>query len=219
MSQKKSFNQLIIYIIFFFFVWNVYEFVVKPPIMMNFPSIIGTLIQSVIKIGVWTVPSFLLIKKNEGIAIHYPALFQQKTKWSRWLIVALAIVVYLLIMSYIQYGNIAIRASFRPISLINAVLFVGITEELVFRGWILNSLLTKVSKWNAVILSSILFVFIHFPTWIYTGTLNGIISSGGFIQVFILGILFSWSFMKSKNIFVPMLLHMTCNLINTMFYG
>lgn len=219
MSQKKLFNQLILYIILFFLVWNIYEFVIKPPIMMNFPSIVGAIIQSVIKIGVWTVPSFLLIKKNEGIAISYPDLFQQKTKWSRWLLVDLTIVAYLLIISYIQYGNIAIRASFQPASLINTVLFVGITEEMVFRGWILNSLLTKVSKWNAVILSSILFVFIHFPTWIYTGTLNGIILSGGFIQVFILGVLFSWSFMKSKNIFVPMLLHMTWNLINIMFYG
>lgn len=218
MSQKKSVNQLILYIIIFFFVWNLYEFVLKPQILLNLPQMLGTLTQTVIKLSIWTVPSFLLIKKNEGIAIKYPDLFSHRVKWKTWVLVTLVIMIYLLMISYIQYGNIAIRESFQPISLINTVLFVGVTEEMVFRGWLLNSLLTKVSKWNAIILSSILFVFIHFPTWIYTNTFNGIISSGGFIQAFLLGVLFSWSFMKSKNIFVPMLLHMTWNLFNILFF-
>jgi membrane protease YdiL (CAAX protease family) len=33
----------------------------------------------------------------------------------------------------------------------------------------------------------------------------------------LLSIIFSWAFMKSKNIFVPILLHMSWNLYNTIF--
>lgn len=128
-------------------------------------------------------------------------------------------ILYLLIGSYLQYGNLKIRESFQLVSIINSVLFVGITEETVFRGFILNSLLTKINMWGSLALSSALFVVIHFPTWIYTGSFIANLASGGFIQVFILGFIFGITFIKSKNIFVPIILHMVWNLFTIVFYG
>lgn len=79
--------------------------------------------------------------------IPYPQLFRNKIYWKKWIVLLLVMILYLLIGSYLQYGNLKIRESFQLVSIINSVLFVGITEETVFRGWILNSLLTKINMW------------------------------------------------------------------------
>jgi len=216
MSKNK--NSLVTYIILFYLIWSSYELLIKP-LILQMPILPNTFIQTIIKLSVWTLPSYILIKNSSYLEISYPYLFQNKIKWKKWIILLLVMVLYLILGSYFQYGDLKIRETFQIISIINSVLFVGITEEMVFRGLILNTLLTKVNKWGALILSSILFVVIHFPTWIYTGTLVANLISGGFIQVFILSLIFGYSFIKSKNIFVPIVLHMVWNLFTIMFYS
>jgi len=217
MTKKKDTVNLAIYVMIFFIVWSCYELMIKPT-LLDMSPLPSTFIQAIIKISLWTVPSYILIKKSTHLQIPYPQLFKNKIYWKPWLILLLGMVLFLLAGSYFQYGNLKIRETFQMISIINSVLFVGITEELVFRGWILNSLLSRFNIWIALILSSVLFVLIHFPTWIYTGKLMAILTSGSFIQVFVLSIIFGISFIKSRSIFVPMMLHMSWNLFTILFY-
>lgn len=218
MSKNKSTANLVIYTILFFLIWSSYELLIKPYIL-QLPILPSTFIQSIIKLSLWTLPSFILIKNSSNLEIPYPKLFINKIQWKKVIILLLVMILYLLIGSYLQYGNLKIRETFRMISIINSVLFVGITEEMVFRGWILNSLLSRMNTWGALILSSILFVIIHFPTWIYTGSFITNLTSGDFMLAFVLGLIFGMSFIKSENIFVPIILHMVWNLFTIMFYG
>ena len=72
--------------------------------------------------------------------------------------------------------------------------------------------------WYAVLLNAALFLAIHFPIWIYRGQFNNIsIMTNNGIGVILLSIIFSWTFIKSKNIFVPILLHMIWNLFSILF--
>ncbi|MHC5250694.1 lysostaphin resistance A-like protein [Enterococcus sp. LJL90] len=218
MSKNRDLINLAIYIIIFFSVWSFYELLIKPQILELAP-IPSAFIQAIIKVSCWTIPSVLLIKRTTTLQVPYPKLFQTKIYWENWILLLGLMILFLLGGSYLGYGNLQIRETFQPIDLINSVLLVGLTEELVFRGWILNFLLTKMNKFGALILSSSLFLLIHFPTWIHTGTLIPNLVSGGFMQVFFLGILFGIAFIKSKNIFVPMLFHMVWNLIAITYYG
>lgn len=216
--KEKRLNVVFIYLVVFFTIWTVYELLIKPYIILEFSLVVGTLAQTVIKLSVWTIPSYFLIKNNISLPIPFLEIYKTRINWKRLVTLVLIIILYLLVGSYIQYGNIEVRDSFKLIDVINSVLFVGITEELVFRGLILNTLLIKFNRWLSIGVSSILFLMIHFPVWIQTNTFLANLLSGGFIQVFILGIIFSISFIKSRNIFVPIVLHMIWNLFTILFY-
>ena len=98
------------------------------------------------------------------------------------------------------------------------VLFVGITEEMVFRGWLLNITVTENRKWLPIIINAVMFLLIHFPIWIASGIFIDDFTSLNFLCVPALSIIFSWSFIKSKNIWIPITLHMYWDLLMDLFY-
>ena len=79
--------------------------------------------------------------------------------------------IYLAIILYLEDGGFKINPQFKPSDFIDKFLLVDITEELVFRGGILNALLKKISAWLAQIANNLLFLCIHFPIWFQTHTL------------------------------------------------
>ena len=186
------------------------------PIMSESLGVWGfQFVETLTKLVVWTIPAFLLILNyDNSMSISLKGMFANKVKWLRYLPVILAIVAYNLIGAYITYGNIAITAPVQIASLFEIVLFVGITEEPVFRGFLLNVLLKNMQALWAVIISSIMFVIIHFPLWISEGSLsNPLMFLQNCIGVFAISLVFGWTFVKSKNIFVPIIIHMIWNLL------
>jgi membrane protease YdiL (CAAX protease family) len=102
------------------------------------------------------------------------------------------------------------------------VLFVGITEEMVFRGWLLNATIKDASKskqWAMVAINSLLFLGIHVPIWIFTNQLDIVFSSYSFLSVVALSFIFSWTFIKTKSILPAIVLHMYWDLLIVLFYG
>jgi membrane protease YdiL (CAAX protease family) len=84
-----------------------------------------------------------------------------------------------------------------PILLLIFTLFVGIYEEVVFRGFLITRLTAMVGKpWIAVILSSIFFGAVHF----YQDPL-------AMIQIMIIAIVLGGLFIVRKNILAPILVH------------
>ncbi|MDE6780102.1 MAG: CPBP family intramembrane metalloprotease [Ruminococcus sp.] len=84
---------------------------------------------------------------------------------------------------------------------------VGISEEMVFRGFLLNSVLNEKNKYTAVIINSLLFLAIHFPVWIRKGVFLTYITNGAFLQIIALSAVFSLAFIRSRNIIIPAILH------------
>jgi membrane protease YdiL (CAAX protease family) len=88
-------------------------------------------------------------------------------------------------------------------TLLSYVLFVGIPEELVFRGILQNLLARMVVLPLAVLISNGLFAMIYthltgngtFPNWTYVGF------------AFAAGLIYAISYIRSKSIFVPILVH------------
>lgn len=87
------------------------------------------------------------------------------------------------------------------INLLTFFLAVGIAplmEELVFRGLILQRLVMKYGSTLAIILSSLLFGILHFDA---------------FLSATIFGTLMCLLFLKTKNLWVPLIVHWTNNAI------
>lgn len=218
-KNKNIILVLILYTICFFSIWAAFELYFKGQIENIFESeYVAQFIKSgIIKNIVWTLPAFFLIGYfDSDMYIKRKEMFITKVNWLKYIPIFIALGVYVLLGSLLQNGKISVSDDFHGDSLI-IILFVGLTEEIVFRGWLLNATLKIMKKWSAVILNAILFLLIHFPRWIDDGMLLTNIVNMGFVGIMILSIIFSLTFIKSKNIIVPIAIHMFYDLLCFLF--
>ncbi|MDE7231038.1 MAG: CPBP family intramembrane metalloprotease [Oscillospiraceae bacterium] len=215
---------LIVYIVVFYGLWTAWEFLIKDMISA---SVNNEYVSQFIKSGViknlfWVLPAALLVKRFDGeVYVGIREMFSTKVKVWRYLPILLLFTVYLLGGVILQKGRITVSETFK-LSDIIIVLFVGITEEMVFRGWLLNALIGKNSnnsrKWFAVTANSVMFLLIHFPVWIHSGVFIEEFRSFGFLSILILSGIFGWTFIKSRNIWIPVALHMYWDLLMFVFF-
>ena len=229
MSEHKIINTrkrmpllpvLIAYTVIFYGIWTAWELWAKPFINVSVENeYLSQLIKSgVVKNLVWTLPALLLADhfKTE-MYVGVKEMFTTKVNILRYLLIFLAFTVYLLGGAFLQNGRLAISETFGVDKLIT-VLFVGITEEAVFRGWLLNSMLGEKKKWVPVLVTSVMFLLIHFPVWIHDGVFIDNFRNFSFLSPFVLGIIWGWTFIKSKSIWIPISLHMYWDLMIFLFY-
>lgn len=190
-----------------FIIWGLLEIGIVPFMEKWFSMPDIELIKEVLfKIIIWLVPAILLCRcYDDFLNIQSKCGFSIKVKWLKVLSILFLFTVYHLISAYVKNGNIFIDSSFRITDILIAI-SVGVSEEMVFRGWLLNICLHD-KKWASIIANAVLFLLIHFPVWIQQGMLSAYIMSGAFLQIMILSIIFSCAFIKSRNILVPIVLH------------
>lgn len=106
-----------------------------------------------------------------------------------------------------------------PLEIIETWLFVGVVEELLFRGYLLTRLLRSFERlpkiWGtsaAIACSSAFFTITHIPSMIYqqsqgslTNDLGTLFSSLG--MLFLLSLIMSYFFLRTRNILFCGLLH------------
>lgn len=90
-------------------------------------------------------------------------------------------------------------------------IFVGFGEEILGRAYIMSVLKQTRNKWLVLIISSVIFAILHLGN-------NGI-SILAFINLFLVGLLFGYMFMKSKNIWMPIGYHITWNYFQGYIWG
>ena len=83
------------------------------------------------------------------------------------------------------------------------MILVSVHEEVIVRGYLLNSLMSVTNKYFALLLSSILFGAMHL--------LNPNISIISFVNIVLAGFLLGISYLHSKNLWFPMGLHFSWN--------
>ena len=236
-KKKLTWKKISIYCLIFYILWSIRELFIRPIFLDSLDEILFQVMESIIKISIWTLPAIILIKhyKNDmwinlkEMFVNKPNLFEKKSleikpKWYKFNIEKDPLFIYLLFLliiplrAFILFKEFTIHSSFQLIKLIEIVLFVGITEEIVFRGWLLNALLNKMKQWSAILLNSLLFLFVHFPIWIYFEyDIFTILSNS--LGVFGISIILCILFIKSKSIIIPIVFHMTWNLLLSLFWG
>lgn len=96
--------------------------------------------------------------------------------------------------------------------IVTAVFFIhcvltGLGEELLFRGYIFNNLLEKMSEKKAVIISSAIFLSVHFSS-------EGNILS--YIDIFLAGVIFAYLYIISKSLYLPIGFHFMIDFLQYM---
>lgn len=87
-----------------------------------------------------------------------------------------------------------------PRSMIGAVLFAPVIEEIIFRGIILNKWAERSSNIRALALSSLVFGLIHFDSLIVPQLIGGLI--------------YGLVYLKTKKLIYPIFMHMLYNLLS-----
>ena len=107
----------------------------------------------------------------------------------------------------INKPNISLSLIYGLISFV----FVGFGEEILSRGYIMSVLKQTRSKWVVLVGPALIFAMLHLAN-------NGI-SVLAFINLFLVGLLFAYMFMKSKNIWMPIGYHITWNYFQGYIWG
>ena len=102
------------------------------------------------------------------------------------------------------------------------MLLIGITEEVLMRGCILNLLLDRFSQtccgiWGAVLIESAIFGALHM-----TNAFAGLKLTAAFwqsVNAFLIGLVFSAIYIRCKNIWFPIILHATYDFTALMVSG
>lgn len=123
--------------------------------------------------------------------------------------------ILLLIIAILFLSNVEGAVGARPGNILNLILYcilIGISEELLCRGWIQNSFLKRFGKsekgaFLSILFASLVFGFIHI-TNVFAG--NTILETvAQILQTTSLGFLLGMIYYKSGNIWTPIILHAT----------
>jgi len=193
-------------------------------IFKNDFSNIGSYLYGYISRFIWVVPAiFLIIRYNNKLKFRKNELFSQPI-FNKSLILTLTILLlYIVIMMIVNHKGFWFNNDIILWLVVIKYIIVGVVEEVVFRGWGYNSLANTMSNKKAMILTTLLFILLHFPSYFIKllkfGTFDfiGIITQS--ISALILGIVFCMLLKKGKTIWNPIIAHTIYDLMSVLFIG
>ncbi len=215
MQQQKKKNVLLLYTVIFYGLWTFFELVGKDLLdrLIAEEWLLQLIRSGVIKNLVWTFPALLLTAYFQTeVTVSLREMFTIRVHWLKFLPIFIFFTVYALAGSILLNGTLKVSSDFGVEKLI-IVLFVGITEEMVFRGWLLNATLDSRHAWRAIVINACMFLVIHFPNWIHQGIFLASFADLSFLCILVLSVIFSWTFIKSRSLLVPIFLHMYWDLL------
>lgn len=220
-NRKLSISTILLYFIIFAALWSVRELIIGPICDKTLGGWENAFIGILLKVLIWVIPSIFFIQYFEqDMWLTLKEMFSNRVKWRGYLLIFCGFCLYYLVASYFTFHQIRIHTGFNAKVFVGSVLFVGITEEAVFRAWLLNATLKRLDPWPSILINGLMFLSIHIPIWYYTNVFSTPIKAlQNIVTVFVLSIIFSWTFVKSKNIFPPILLHTSWDFLYLIIFG
>lgn len=170
-------------------------------LIIQFFSFIGT------SIVVWFFVKY--VDKEKFIDIGFRFKNRINEFWTGLLIGFIIMLIgfgLLVLLDEIKFQEIAIN--FKEISFSIALfILVSLTEEILYRGYVLRNLMYSFDKYIALIISSIIFSTMH--------GLNPYVDTIGFLNIFLAGILLGITYINTKNLWFPIALHFSWNFFQT----
>lgn len=170
----------------------------------------------VIKNLIWLLPLLpaVLKRREEGWLIRPRRLFAAPFPWLACVTLLCASAAFLHTVR-IATGNLETIVLFDPVFVVLS-LCAGVTEELVFRGYLFNRQAAVMGVSRAAALNGLLFALIHYPGLLW-GREWGDLLSWRTLLIFVMGALFCWAFARWKNLALPMTVHTVWNILSYLF--
>lgn len=203
-----------VYCAVFFAFWALYVLVWSRSVQAALPPVAAALAGEGIKLASWAAPACLLVSHfRRDVEIPLPGLFARPSGSPMPFVYGLLLLAGAPFLGALVRQDLSLQLP-PPTEWISTVVFVGISEELVFRGWLFNYFCKNASMQTANILQAALFVLIHFPTWIRSGsffepfTLLALVAG-----IFLRGWIFGYLVQKNRSLWPAILLHMINNAV------
>jgi membrane protease YdiL (CAAX protease family) len=141
----------------------------------------------------------------KSLGLHWPS-FEEDAATGFCLAIALlgAATLLLYATGNLEWTEVHFKANDLLKGFILMVL-IAFTEEMVFRGYILNNLMESVNKWAALGISAVMFAVAH-------GSNPGI-SSVAFANLLLAGLLLGINFIYTRNIWFAVFFHFSWNFV------
>jgi uncharacterized protein len=208
-AKTSDVKAILLYLFLFYFAWSLKELWLVEYIHL-FNETIAAFLTALVKISVWILLAWLYIKYYLNISpANYLKINVNVKKGVFWggllsLLLGLRFVFEVYVL-HKQTFHFALPLD----SYLNVFLLAGITEEIVFRGFILQEINKRMSFWKANVITSLLFLVIHYAVWIYNGEFFDL---WGHMYVFILGLIFGYVYRKTTSLWSVVILHSFHNL-------
>ncbi|MDU4960364.1 MAG: type II CAAX endopeptidase family protein [Sporomusaceae bacterium] len=210
-------KKLIAHIVIFFAFWSIYAVFIAPYVKGQ-NNLLFNLISPIIKLLVWTAPVLIILSREKKDIVSCLKLYKNSDNCIRWSIISgIAIVGYNLLVSHLFYQDFFFNPFFAWHKWLGGVILVGFTEEVLFRGYFLQRLITCFPFWMANVITSVLFLLIHFPGW-YAHSAQ--MAQGVFEWLLLMAFIFGfslaegWSLRKSNSLWPCIIMHSLNNFMS-----
>jgi len=175
---------------------------------------------NIIKFILWVIPAAVFVfrvdKQNPLDALKVTTEPDRGGLISATMVTLLYFIIVFVAEKYLISGRtLASLLQASPLLLLSTlaqVFFSPISEELLFRGFVLPKLNKRFSFWQANVIQSLLFTAMHLPNWIWVnGPQLWLITMS--ISVFIIAMLFGWILRRTNSIWPPIVVHIVNNFL------
>ncbi len=215
MHLKKT---LLLYMAGLMVVWTAFELLLAPALHQGQTG--GNSLAIALELLIWTIPAFCLMRLyNDQLYIPVRQAFSFSHEALQWTLFLGAIVAManLLILA-VRVQALEIDLHLEGATLLESVVLIGLTEELVFRGWVMNAYAKQVGPWRASFIAEGLLIAMHIPAWILEGMFSSYLIVFEVVKVFVLGIFYGIAFKKSHCIWTSMAVHMLFNFMQAALF-
>ena len=169
-------------------------------------------LQIAIRLVTWTLPILIYMKlKKIDILLSLGLRRNVLHGLGVGLFISLLLTGGNLAAYYIMNGSVHIRFDLGRELWWKSIILVGFSEEVVFRGFVLQRLTEKKRFWIANLIQSALFLLIHCPGWLFLGqfVFPGILHAAAYI--FAIGLFLGVVNKKSESLWPCMIIHSVNN--------
>jgi membrane protease YdiL (CAAX protease family) len=218
-NQNYEIIYFMCYIGMLFLAWTLYTFFVSPNLNMQHSPLYS---YDVFKLLIWVLPIFAYLKYEKVNVLTYLKLKGQTNNAIKWtILVSLIFIVYQLLGRLAISQEIRFNLFFGLDKWIKVVLLAGFTEELLFRGFLLQKIAKYIHFEFANIITAIFFLLIHIPGLFVTHQFpTGIVLKISlFSFLFIFSIIEGYILKKSGSLWACIVIHSINNFMDCSLGG
>jgi membrane protease YdiL (CAAX protease family) len=172
----------------------------------------GIVLPNIFRLSTWTLPAFLALMVSGANPFDYLRLRNDVGKGVRWgVTIGIVLVAGNLIGVYFVKGHWNLNFNFGPHLWIGPVLLVGLSEEVLFRGFFLQKFAEHITFLRANLLQAFLFLLIHVPGWILLNQFKWPAVANLLCYIFGIGLVLGIVLKKSNSLWACMIVHSFSN--------
>ena len=219
MIIEKHRNKLFFLFMVVFFVMWALRATVFYSIDHEIESLVGRRIYSEsVKFFLWTIPVFLfVIFVDKSNPLTELKLNTKPAKKNLLYAALVSIGYFALIIAFEYIANKRFLDlnlnSIEILKLLASVSVSPVSEEILFRGLILKKLSEMTSFGKANVITSVLFVGVHYPNWLWVNGFQQWILIVS-VSIFILSLLLGWLVKKTDSLYPSIIVHIINNFIS-----